>query len=592
MSICLAVTVFFFFIFKTYLNLLRYSTFKDALRIFLAIFFANITLVVINKLLSVYYEHSILPKEGLFVNFILTFCFIFLSRMSVRLLFDFIRAYHKKSDNQSHIPLLIHGVGPVSISLAKMIAANEHLPYDIAGFLTSDRNAKRKEIISYPVYSQDDFFNDISKFKNIKAFLIVPNEIERAEKQIFADICAKNRIDLLSAPQAEDWKNFENIKKIKKVRIEDLLGRIPIHIDIDSIGKNLNGKNVLITGAAGSIGSEIVRQISRFKLNLLIICDVAESPLHNLGLELEDKYPNMPFVQVIADVKNYNQMKCVFDEYKPQYIYHAAAYKHVPLMEKHPCEAVLTNVLGSRNIIDLAVLYKSETFVMVSTDKAVNPSNIMGATKRIAEMYVQSLHRKIIQQSPNAPTTRIITTRFGNVLGSNGSVIPRFYDQIKAGGPVTVTDREIIRFFMTIPEACRLVLEAGNFGKGGEVFVFDMGDPIRITDMAEKMIRLSGFEPYKDIEIKFTGLRPGEKLHEELLYDKEKVIPTNNRKIKIGIVPEYDYNEVVSILTPLIETANNFNKIETVKLMKRLVPEFISQNSEYEELDNNELINK
>jgi FlaA1/EpsC-like NDP-sugar epimerase len=288
---------------------------------------------------------------------------------------------------------------------------------------------------------------------------------------------------------------------------------------------------------------------------------------------------------VICDVKNYNQMQLIFEKYKPHYIYHAAAYKHVPLMENHPCEAVLTNVQGSKNIADLAVRCNAEAFVMISTDKAVNPSNIMGASKRIAEIYVQSLFREMKNRPAGSGTTRIITTRFGNVLGSSGSVIPRFDSQIKQGGPVTVTDPDIIRYFMTIPEACRLVLEAGNFGKGGEIFVFDMGEAIGIKDLAEKMIRLSGLEPYKDIEIKFTGLRPGEKLHEELLYDKEAVIPTHNKKILIGAVQEYDYKYVLSLLTLLVETANKFDKMETVRLMKKLVPEFISQNSEYEKLD-------
>jgi FlaA1/EpsC-like NDP-sugar epimerase len=504
--------------------------------------------------------------------------------MAVRLLFDYARS--SQASTVKNIPLLIYGVGSTSVGLAKMLLANDNLPYRIAGFITPNVEISRKEILNSPVYYLDDIFYNAHLLKKIKAILVNPKEIERSEKQFLADKCLDHKIDILSAPPVEDWRDWEkNLREIKKIKIEDLLGRIPIQIDIESIGENLKGKTILISGAAGSIGSEIVRQISRFDLGLLLVCDIAESPLHQLGLELEDKFTHIPYISIIADVKDYNQMKIVFEKYRPHYVYHAAAYKHVPLMESHPCEAILTNVSGSRNMVDLAVAYEAEAFVMVSTDKAVNPSNVMGASKRIAEIYVQSLYRKLKNQSPDSSPIRIITTRFGNVLGSNGSVIPRFNSQIKQGGPVTVTNPDIIRYFMTIPEACRLVLEAGNMGKGGEVFVFDMGDSVRIKDLAEKMIRLSGLVPYKDIEIKFTGLRPGEKLHEELLYDKEKIKMTHNRKIMIGEVAEYDYEQVNPVLTQLINTAKEFDKMSVVKLMKELVPEFVSQNSIYSVFD-------
>ncbi|MDR0799696.1 MAG: polysaccharide biosynthesis protein [Dysgonamonadaceae bacterium] len=578
LALCLSVTGFFFFIFKTYSGILRYSSFMDALRIFAALFLANTVLIGINKLLSIYYSHSILSWEGFFINFELAFSMIFFSRMVVKLLFDFARTSYSKK--QESIPLLIYGTKPSNVGLAKLMINDEHLPYRIVGFISQDWDVANKHLINQPVYYRDTLFKDLSSV-NAKAILINPEELERSEKQMIADKCLQYKIDLLSAPSIEAWKG--NRQELKKVRIEDLLGRIPIQIDLESIEKNLNGKTVLITGAAGSIGSEIVRQVCRFEVGVLLICDIAESPLHELSLEIKDKFPMIRFVPIVGNVTNYDQMKLMFECYKPHYIYHAAAYKHVPLMEAHPCEAVMTNVLGSRNIVDLALFYHAEAFVMISTDKAVNPTNVMGASKRIAEIYVQSLSK--YKTNDASCTTRIITTRFGNVLGSNGSVIPRFENQIKQGGPVTVTHPDIIRYFMTIPEACRLVLEAGNFGKGGEVFIFDMGESVKIKDLAEKMVRLSGLQPYKDIEIKFTGLRPGEKLHEELLYDKENVKPTHNRKIKIGSVREYDYQQVVVQLDQLIETARTCDKIEVVRLMKQIVPEYISQNSEYEKLD-------
>ena len=576
--ICVIVTGLFFVIFKTYSGIIRYSNYRDAMRIFLSVFCSNFVLIGINKLIAIFYG-SILSWEGFFINFILAFCFIFLFRMVVKLFFDFLVTSQAKI--KKGISLLIYGVGPTSIGLAKMILTNENLPYRVVGFISSDRNTTNKKILGHPIYNKDEIFENLVSLKDkANTILVNPKEIGRSEKQQIADKCMKHKIDLLSAPM-EDWKE-KKLKELNKIKIEDLLGRIPIQIDIESIGKNLNGKTILITGAAGSIGSEIVRQVSQFQLGLLLICDTAESPLHELSLELQDRYSHIPFIPIVSDVRNYNQMELIFKEHKPQYIYHAAAYKHVPLMENHPCEAILTNVLGSHNVVDLAVRYGTEVFVMISTDKAVNPANIMGASKRVAEIYVQSLSKKIQGQS----AIRIITTRFGNVLGSNGSVIPRFRAQIEKGGPVTVTHPEIIRYFMTIPEACRLVLEAGNFGKGGEVYVFDMGDSVKIIDLAEKMIRLSGLRPGTDIEIKFTGLRPGEKLYEELLHDKETVLPTHNPKIMIGKVRRYDYEQIEVLLNQLIETARTFNKVEVVRLMKELVPEFTSQNSEYEQFDN------
>jgi lipopolysaccharide/colanic/teichoic acid biosynthesis glycosyltransferase/nucleoside-diphosphate-sugar epimerase len=386
------------------------------------------------------------------------------------------------------------------------------------------------------------------------------------------------RSEGVNSGQATTMEKFKGSKD--GLSFMPALDRSPIEMDSETIGKNLKGKVILVTGAAGSIGSEIVRQLCRFEPDLLLLCDMAETPLYLLGLDLKDDFPDVKFESILSDVRNKNKMEYIFSAYKPHCVYHAAAYKHVPMMESHPDEAILTNVLGSKNVADMAVAYGTECFIMISTDKAVNPSSVMGASKRIAEIYIRALSEH--------SSTRFITTRFGNVLGSNGSVVPLFEKQIKKGGPVTVTDPNVIRYFMTIPEACSLVLEASNLGKGGEIFIFDMGKPVRIKDMAEEMIRLSGYEPYKDIDIRFTGLRPGEKLFEELLYDKETDRPTNNKKIRIGNVCEQDIHKVLPLLNRLIEISHTCNNREIVKIIKQIVPEFKSLRSEYSKSDNND----
>ncbi|MNE16712.1 UDP-N-acetyl-alpha-D-glucosamine C6 dehydratase [compost metagenome] len=376
-----------------------------------------------------------------------------------------------------------------------------------------------------------------------------------------------------------------NPNQIQKIKIEDLLERDPIKINDDHILNQTKGKRILVTGAAGSIGSEIASQLGKYEPQMIILCDQAESPLHNLQLDLQDEFPNQVYHTYIADIRSTKRMRLLFETFKPHYVYHAAAYKHVPMMENHPLEAVQTNVMGTKNLADLAVEFQVEKFVFVSTDKAVNPTNIMGATKRIAEIYVQALNNHLESLSNGDVNTKFITTRFGNVLGSNGSVIPRFRDQIQKGGPVTVTHPEITRYFMTIPEACRLVLEAGAMGQGGEIFVFDMGKSVKIVELAKKMIRLSGFKPNEDIEIKFTGLRPGEKLYEELLNDLENTLPTHHEKIMIAKVRENNYNIVSLKLAELKLRLATQNKNEVVYQMKLIVPEFKSKNSIYEQLD-------
>lgn len=577
--ICVLVTSLSFYIFKTYYGLLRYSTFKDALRIWLALFCANAVLAIVYFII---YQKFLFTLAIFFINFLLTFIFIFFFRMLVRLIFDYATKIH---DNKIKLlPLLIYGVKPSSINLAKMIDRHDNSNYRVVGFISPSVNISHQKIIGKPIYFKNIFYNNIHKFNYVKAILIQPEDIDRTEKQLLAEICHHNKIELMAVPSIQKWKSdrFE----INNFNIEDLLGRTPIKIDTKTIRKNLEGKRALITGAAGSIGSEIVRQLCQFNLDLLILCDIAETPLYQLGLNLKETFPNVKFVSIIADVRNKNKIEHIFLTYKPHCVYHAAAYKHVPMMENHPSEAVLTNILGTKNVADMAMAHGTDHFVMISTDKAVNPSSVMGASKRIAEIYIQALSGQLKKENiKHSSSIRFITTRFGNVLGSNGSVIPLFEKQIKEGGPVTVTDPDIIRYFMTIPEACSLVLEAGNIGNGGEIFIFDMGEPVRIKDMAEEMIRLSGAKPYEDIDIVFTGLRPGEKQYEELLYDKETHKPTHNKKIMIGNVCEQDLNKVLPLLNQLIETSSNCNKMETVKVMKQIVPEFVSINSEFEVLD-------
>jgi len=576
--LCLFLNGLFFYLFATYRGILRYSSFRDSLRIFLSLLCANFALLAIMLL---FHSDFALSAATVFINFILGFSVIIFFRMMVRLFFDYVKSIYT---GQKNAPLLVFGTGLTQISLAKMIRDNEHLPYSVAGFLSSEmRNHTNQKILNVPIYNKSDFYSKPALFPHIRAILIVPEELKLDEKQLLVEKCMQYKIDLLSAPSPEYWKaGNKKIHKINKVCIEDLLGRPQNNINTESIEKELKGKTVLITGAAGSIGSEIARQICRLDVKMLLLCDIAESPLHQLCLEMNDNCSGIPKQLLIADVRNFERMKSIFEQYRPQYIYHAAAYKHVPLMEEQPSEAVLANVLGTKNIADLAVKYQSECFVMISTDKAVNPSSIMGTSKRIAEIYIQYLVQQQQAGNPEKHPLRFITTRFGNVLGSNGSVIPRFEKQIEQGGPITVTHPDIIRYFMTISEACNLVLEASSIGQGGEIFVFDMGESVKITKMAESMIKLSGLEPYKDINIIFTGLRPGEKLFEELLYDKEKELPTRHEKIMISRLTECNYNEKIPLLFQLIEmSARNDNQQNIVKLMKEIVPEFISQNSVY-----------
>ena len=567
------IVFFSFLIFAPYKGIVRYSNVTDGLKVFLATAFSTISMIVINYIYKLFYYQSILPLSGFMFYFMLFFFFMLSFRIIVRLVYSL--SENTNLLTKKDIPILIFDVSPTIVSIAEMLKNNSSSPYRIVGFISPDNDVKNKSIHGIPVFSMT--YKDVSKFnkKHPKALLINPLETGEKEKQAIVDYCEKHNLKILAAPPIAAWKNEKNaIEKIKDIQIEDLLGRIPITISVEEISKNLAGQCILVTGAAGSIGSEIVRQIAHFHPRLLLACDLAEPPLHNMQLEIKEKFTHLNFLPIVCDVKNYNRMKKIFETYQPNYLYHAAAYKHVPLMEGHPCEAVSTNVIGTKNMADLSVEYGVEAFVMISTDKAVNPTNVMGASKRIAEIYVQSLYKEV--EKNQTGKTKFITTRFGNVLGSNGSVVPRFKEQIEKGGPVTVTHPEIIRYFMTIPEACRLVLEAAYMGKGGEIFVFDMGSPIKIVDLAKKMIRLVGSKPNDDIDIIFTGLRPGEKLYEELLANEETTKPTYNEKIMIAAVRDnYEYSEVKKQLTQLHESVFACQDDEVLKLMKDLVPEYV-----------------
>ena len=575
LAVCVTVTACFILIFNSHKSIFRFSTYRDIFYIFFMLLFANFVLAIFNLILGRYFPEANFPLSALFLNFVLTFNTMAFFRIVVRLMFDLAR----KSNSGSKIPIWVYGISPSNIALSEMITADDKIPYKIKGFISTDINSVHKKIIGQAVIFLDEFYRKIDKYRDIKAILVNSKEVSVSEKQILSEVCFARNIELLSAPSVADW----NKKEIKKFNIEDLLGREPITINFESIAKNLKGKNVLVTGAAGSIGSEIVRQLCGFEVNKLILCDIAETPLNDIALELEEKFPNIDFAAEMSDIRSQQVMRNIFEKYSPQYIYHAAAYKHVPMMEKHPKEAVRTNIFGTKVVADLAVEFKAECFVMVSTDKAVNPSSVMGASKRAAEIYVR-IHSQRLAKQENQ--TRFIITRFGNVLGSSGSVVPLFAKQIQQGGPITVTHPDIIRYFMTIPEACSLVLEAGNLGKGGEIFVFDMGEPIRIKDMAEEMIKFSGLIPHRDIKIEYTGLRLGEKLYEEILYDNDNVgCGTENRKIMIGKVRYHDEKIVLPRYDALLELCKTGDNISVVQKIKEIVPEFISKNSEYEVLD-------
>ena len=543
------VNLVFFRIFRTYSNVLRFSSFIDIMRIFVSLTVSYALLMISSVLLSSYMDVRLAPVSVFFMAYIISFAMMSCSRIVVKMFYELLNFDGSHSAN-----VFIYGAKEAGVNIAKALRVNLRNHYRLRGFIADEPELINKVMMGVKVFPNDETLIDVLNDRDVHTIIISPAKMEELKRSDMADRLLAHNIKLMTAPPLSEWSGQTlNRTQLKEIQIEDLLQRNPIEIDIHKVASHLEGKRVMITGAAGSIGSEIMRQVASFNPYKLILVDQAETPLHDIRLELQDRWRDIDAETIIADISNATRMEEIFKEYKPQYIFHAAAYKHVPMMEDNVSESIQINVYGTRTIADLAVKYGAEKFVMISTDKAVNPTNVMGCSKRICEIYVQSLAKKLQQKGGHV--TQFITTRFGNVLGSNGSVIPRFRDQIQRGGPVTVTHPEIIRYFMTIPEACRLVLEAGSMGNGGEIYIFDMGKPVKIVDLAKRMISLSG---RTDVKIEFTGLRHGEKLYEELLNVKELTKPTYHEKIMIATVREYDYDEVKERIQKLIDVSYTY----------------------------------
>lgn len=574
--------VFFFFAFKTYAGIIRHSTLNDGFNLFKATFSTFLALAVLNYSHYYFIGTKIFLMPALLLMFFISFIFLLSFRIAVKIIYQI---YIEASHASGYQRVVIYGTDNHAIALANALKAEQPRRYKLVGFIDKYKNNVTKTILDLPIVSHDTSIVKILAELNADNLIIADKNIPSKLQLLIIDQCLENDIKLLTVPVVTDWNNQRQLtKSIKTFEIQDLLDRKPIVLNTDLISKQIQNKIVLITGAAGSIGSEIVNQVIEFNPQKIIVVDQAETPLHQLCLDLEKKMNKSTFIPYVADVRDEKVMEQIFELYQPHVVYHAAAYKHVPLMESNPYQAIYTNVFGTKVIADLALKYKSDSFVMVSTDKAVNPSNIMGASKRIAEQYVQSLAFEV--ENSTIYNTKFITTRFGNVLGSNGSVVPLFTKQIEAGGPITITHPDIIRYFMTIPEACQLVLEAGSMGNGGEIYIFDMGKPVKIIDLAHKMIRLAGFVPEKDIQVAIVGLRPGEKLFEELLNDSSKTQPTHHEKIMIAKEEStQEFKEIKIAINRLVQEASGLTTLEIVKQMKVLVPEFKSNNSEFTDLD-------
>lgn len=572
-SILLVVRTVSFLLGKTHVGVIRYTSSSDTQRIFRTITAGSIVLLCFNYLRYYLIDATfVIPLSVIIIDYLATIFLMTAFRMSVRIIF-----FELRNSSKEKTKVIIYGAGEAGVLMKRTLDHDTTANYDVVAFVDDNKGLKGKKVEGVTIYNRDRLAHLISKEK-VDELIISILKLPKSRKKEIVDICLPFNIKIFHVPPVRSWINGElSHNQIQQLKIVDLLGREPIHLDTINIKNQLNRKVILITGAAGSIGSEIARQVCDYFPEKIYLLDQAESPLYEIDREIAEKLGRSICEPVIADVSNLERMEKVFETFKPQVVYHAAAYKHVPIMEENPSEAVMTNIRGSKIVIDLANKYGVEKFVMISTDKAVNPTNVMGASKRVAEMYAQAVNKN--------SNTSYITTRFGNVLGSNGSVIPLFQKQIENGGPITITHPEITRYFMTIPEACQLVLEAGAMGEGGEIFIFDMGQPIKIIDLAKKMIKLSGLVLDKDIQIKITGLRPGEKLYEELLANEENTIQTHHPQIMKAKLKEYSFEEIHSKIDTLTTEPSKKDNFDLVNGIKELVPEYKSQNSIYSKLD-------
>lgn len=567
-----------FRIFHTYDGVIRYSSFIDLRRVTGAVI-VSLTIVLAIQWILKESSLAFLCTSDIILTGLLTAVFMWLIRVWVKTAYeDTIKKQNEKRN------AFILGVKAGGVALAKNINSSYDSKYRVAGFVAVESDMERHRLMGVKIYRLNQELINVMARNNISVLIVSPLMMDFLRGQTgFVDNLTEHGIKVMIMPKAMEWDGKSDLRasELRPINVEDLLPREEIEIDMRAASNLLSGHVVLITGAAGSIGSEIVRQVASYHPSLLILIDQAETPMHDIRLMMHNQYSDVTAETIVSDIADRIIMERIFAQYKPEYVFHAAAYKHVPMMEDNPYESIINNVNGTKVIADLAVKYGTKKFVMISTDKAVNPTNVMGCSKRICEIYVQALDKAIKEQNIIGDT-RFVTTRFGNVLGSNGSVIPIFQEQIRKGGPVTVTHPNIIRYFMLIPEACKLVIEAGTMGNGGEIFVFDMGEPVKIADLAKRMISLSGVS---GIQIQYTGLRDGEKLYEEVLNKKEITLPTFHPKIKIAKVREYDYSEINESVSALIETAESINDMDIVAAMKKIVPEFKSQNSKYECLD-------
>ncbi|KXH84683.1 polysaccharide biosynthesis protein [Chryseobacterium kwangjuense] len=571
----ISVNILFMFLFKTYAGIIRYSTFFDFFKILWASGSALIVLLGLNFISEMILGQPVYLYPALCLFFFISIFLMFFFRMTTRQLF---KMYMGSKGASSKIRIAVVGVEDESVSLANAMIHNPGQRYQLAGFFSARSDSKKAMLLGYKVYNKKELLEN-DYLRNRFDAVLIREVMSRPQMEAWTALALDKGLKVLKAPDANKIKEEGIVGSIRPLLIEDLLERSPIKIENQEVKSRHINKNILVTGGAGSIGSEIVRQVAQLGASLIVVVDQAESPLHELKLELLERFPDQSFKFILADISNHYRLEKLFEDYRFSIVYHAAAYKHVPLIEDNPHEAIFVNIVGTRNLALLSRQYHVNRFVMVSTDKAVNPTNVMGASKRAAELFVQSL------QNTEDNTTKFITTRFGNVLGSNGSVIPHFKKQIEKGGPVTITHPDIIRYFMTIPEACELVLQAGTMGRGGEIYVFDMGKPVKILDLAKRMIKLSGYTPDVDIKIDFIGLRPGEKLYEELLTDNSTTIPTHHEKIMISRDPLMEFEDIELLCKQIMRSAIKKDSLQVVKILKIIVPEFISNNSEFEILD-------